>query len=62
MSNNLPDKDKKDWQDFISSKDKLPNKDGKHQKKTKLKIRSIDLHGYTLDQANKIIENFNQIG
>ena len=60
MSNNLPDKDKKDWQDFISSKDKLHNKDGKHQKKTKLKIRSIDLHGYTLDQANKIIENFIQ--
>ena len=60
MSNNLPDKDKKDWQDFISSKDKLLNKDEKHQKKTKLKIRSIDLHGYTLDQANKIIENFIQ--
>jgi DNA-nicking Smr family endonuclease len=60
LSNNLPDKDKKDWQDFISSKDKLPNKDGKHQKKSKLEIRSIDLHGYTLDQANKIIENFIQ--
>ena len=60
MSNNLPDKDKRDWQDFISSKDKLPNKDGKHQKKTKLKIRSIDLHGYTLDQANKTIEEFIQ--
>ena len=60
MSNNFPDKDKKDWQDFIFSKDKLPNKDEKHQKKTKLKIRSIDLHGYTLDQANKIIENFIQ--
>jgi DNA-nicking Smr family endonuclease len=60
LSNNLPDKDKKDWQDFISSKEKLPNKDAKYQKKTKLKIRSIDLHGYTLDQANKIIENFIQ--
>ena len=60
MSNNLPDKDKRDWQDFISSKDKLPNKDAKHQKKTKLKIRSIDLHGYTLDQANKTIEEFIQ--
>ena len=60
MSNNLPDKDKKDWQDFISSKEKLPNKDAKYQKKTKLKIRSIDLHGYTLDQANKTIEEFIQ--
>ena len=58
MSNNLPDKDKKDWQDFVSSKEKLPNKDAKYQNKKKIKIRSIDLHGYTLDQANLIIENF----
>ena len=58
MSNNLPEKDKKDWQDFISGKEKLPNKDVKFQKKTKLKIKTIDLHGHTLDQANKIIENF----
>ena len=60
MSNNLPDKDKKDWQDFINSKEKLPNKDSKYQQKIKLKTRSIDLHGYTLDQANKKIENFIQ--
>jgi DNA-nicking Smr family endonuclease len=58
LSNNLPDKDKKDWQEFISSKDKLPNKDTKYQKKTSLKIRSIDLHGFTLEQANKTIEDF----
>ena len=60
MSNNLPDKDKKDWQEFISSKEKLPNKDTKYQKKTILKIRSIDLHGYTLEHANKTIEEFIQ--
>ena len=60
MSNNLPDKDNKDWQDFINSKEKLPNKDSKYQQKTKLNIRSIDLHGYTLDQANEKIENFIQ--
>jgi DNA-nicking Smr family endonuclease len=60
LSNNLPDKDNKDWQDFINSKEKLPNKDSKYQQKTKLNIRSIDLHGYTLDQANEKIENFIQ--
>ena len=60
MSNNIPDKDKKDWQEFISGKEKLPNKDIKYQKKTTLKIRSIDLHGYTLEQANKAIEDFIQ--
>ena len=58
MTNNISDKDKKDWNRFISSNEKLPNKDFEHQKKKNLKERSIDLHGYTLDQANKAIESF----
>ena len=58
MTNNISDKDKKDWHKFINSTEKLPNKDLKHQKKKNLKVRSIDLHGYTLDDANKTIENF----
>ena len=60
MSNDIQDKDKKDWQDFILSKEKLPNKDQKYQKKSSFKIRSIDLHGYSLDQANKTIDDFIQ--
>ena len=58
MTNNISDKDKKDWYKFINSTEKLPNKDFKRQKNKNLKIRSIDLHGYTLDEANKTIENF----
>mgnify|MGYP006087999097 CR=1 FL=1 len=58
MNNNISDKDKKDWEDFISNEKKLPNKDLKFEKKISVKIRSIDLHGRTLDQANKIIEEF----
>ena len=58
MTNNISDKDKKDWYKFINSKEKLPNKDFKYQKNKNLKIRSIDLHGYTLDEANKTIEDF----
>ena len=58
MTNNISDKDKKDWEKFINSTEKLPNKDFKHQKNNNLKLRSIDLHGYTLDEANKIIESF----
>ena len=58
MTNNISDKDKKDWHKFINSTEKLPNKDFKRQKNKNLKIRSIDLHGYTLDEANKIIESF----
>ena len=30
----------------------------KNRKNRNLKVRSIDLHGYTLDEANKTIENF----
>ena len=58
MNDKISDKDKKDWQNFISSKDKLPNKDFKIKTGTSTKIRSIDLHGYTLEEANKAIEEF----
>jgi DNA-nicking Smr family endonuclease len=58
LNNNISDKDKKDWQDFVSSDEKLSNKDFKYKKKNYFKTRSIDLHGYTIEQANKIIENF----
>ena len=58
MTDNISDKDKQDWETFLSSSEKLPNKDNNLKKKSPLKIKSIDLHGYTLDQANKFIENF----
>ena len=58
MTDNISEKDKKDWENFLISEEKLPNKDNKIQKKQYLKTRSIDLHGYTLENANKIIENF----
>ena len=58
MTDNISDKDKQDWENFLSSSEKLPNKDYKQKKKSSLKIKSIDLHGYTLDQANKFIESF----
>ncbi len=58
MNDNISDKDKKDWHKFINSSEKLPNKDFKYQKKENLKVRAIDLHGYTLDEANKTVEYF----
>ena len=59
MNDKLSNKDKKDWQTFISSKDKIPDKDFKREfKKNQISARSIDLHGYTLEQANKAIEKF----
>ena len=58
MTDNISEKDKKDWENFLSKKEKLPNKDNKINKKITFKTRSIDLHGYTLDEANKSIESF----
>ncbi len=58
MNDNISDTDKKDWHKFINSTEKLPNKDFKPQRNKNLNVRSIDLHGYTLDEANKTIENF----
>ena len=58
MSNDISEKDKKDWESFTSSDEKLPNKDFKLSKEKFFKIKSIDLHGYTLDEANKTIEEF----
>ena len=58
MNDNISDKDKKDWHKFINSAEKLPNKDFKPQSNKNLNVRSIDLHGYTLDAANKTIEEF----
>ena len=58
MNNDISQKDKKDWENFISSNEKLPNKDFNSSKQKFFKVKSIDLHGYTLDEANKTIEKF----
>ncbi len=60
MNNKISDKDKKDWKSFISSKGKILNKDLKITKDiTKKKtIKKIDLHGFSLEKANKIVEKF----
>jgi DNA-nicking Smr family endonuclease len=58
LTDNISEKDKKDWETFLSKNEKLPNKDIKTEKKINFKIRSIDLHGYSLEEANKSIENF----
>ena len=58
MNNNISNKDKKDWDKFINSNEKIPDKDFKNIEKKNKKTRSIDLHGFTLDEANKTIENF----
>ena len=58
MTDKISEKDKKDWENFLLKSEKLPNKDIQLDKKPPLKVRTIDLHGYTLEEANKSIENF----
>ena len=55
------DKDKQDWENFLNNKEKIPNKGSIHKKNIRHeKIKKIDLHGYTIEEANKAIEQFIQ--
>ena len=58
MNDKISEKDKKDWEDFIYNGEKLPNKDIKKINKLKTIIKSLDLHGYTLNDANLAVEKF----
>ena len=58
MNDKILDKDKQAWENFLSSDEKLDNKDLKLNNKKTLKIKNIDLHGYTLQEANKTIQEF----
>ena len=58
---NSLDKDKQDWENFLNTKEKIPNKDFFHKRNIRNeKIKKIDLHGYTIEEANKAIEQFIQ--
>jgi len=58
---NNSDKDKQDWENFLNNKEKIPNKDFVHKKNIRYeRIKKIDLHGYTIEEANNAIEQFIQ--
>ena len=57
MSDKLSDKDKKDWENFLSNKELLKDKDSLELKEKVIKTQSFDLHGFTLDEANKEIDH-----
>ena len=60
MNKKLSDKDKKDWQHFISSEEKVQNKDLSLSslESNKNLIKTIDLHGFSLEDANRTIGEF----
>ena len=58
MNSNISDKDKNDWKEFLEKNEKLPNKDLKKKENNFYITKSLDLHGFTLDEANKKVESF----
>ncbi len=55
------EKDKQDWENFLKNEEKMPNKDFVKKKIIRYeKIKKIDLHGYTIEEANKAVEQFIQ--
>ena len=60
MNNKISDKDKKDWEDFLSGDENLSDKDSIYKKKEIRKTRSFDLHGYSLEDANKKVKDIIQ--
>jgi len=59
LNKKISDKDKQDWESFIKNNEKVPNKDILVKKNIIRKLtRTIDLHGYTLEKANKKIDEF----
>ena len=66
MKKKITEKDKKDWENFLSSDVSLPNKDLNIDIKKRILTKKIDLHGFSLEEANKkiedIIKNYYGIG
>ena len=61
MIKKISEKDKKDWENFLKNKEKIPNKDFFNKKNIRHeKLKKIDLHGYTIEEANKEVEQFIQ--
>ena len=59
MKKKITDKDKKDWENFILNKQKIFDKDSSSKNTIYNKISNfIDLHGFSLENANKTIEEF----
>ena len=59
MNKKFSDKDKKDWQNFISNKEKVLDKDLSIKVEKQIdSTKRIDLHGFSLENANLIIDEF----
>ncbi len=58
MNSKISDKDKKDWEEFLSKNQRLPNKDNTKKNMIRGKVLSLDLHGYSLKEANLVVKDY----
>ena len=60
MIKKLSTKDKKDWERFVKSNEKIYNKDlsSKTNYNRKISTKIIDLHGFTLEKANEAVGKY----
>lgn len=57
MKKKISNTDKKDWEDFINNNQKIPDKDTPYEKDINKTSKTLDLHGYTLRDANIAVKN-----
>ena len=53
---NLSQEDKKTWEDYIKDPSDIYDKDKNNQKSIRKERFKFDLHGFTLDEANKKVK------
>ena len=54
---NLSQKDKEDWQNFLEDTSRIPDKDKINQLRERNETFRFDLHGLTLNEANKKVRD-----
>ena len=57
MTTKISDKDKEDWLKFINNKEEIENKDIGIKENEIIQQKILDLHGYTIRDANLAVSN-----
>ena len=57
MTTKISDKDKDDWFKFINNNERVENKDTRTIENSVIQQKTLDLHGYTIRDANLAVSN-----
>tara|TARA_B100000963_G_scaffold346688_1_gene352190 strand:- start:935 stop:1351 length:417 start_codon:yes stop_codon:yes gene_type:complete len=58
LTDKISKKDKKDWENFLSNTEKLQDKELNTHIEKIISSKTLDLHGFSLEEANKEVEKF----